>query len=166
MRTETITRALYAFDELSEDAKEKALDAHRTCNLDHEWWDWTYEDAANVGIKITEFGLDRDRHADGEVADPVQTAIDIVANHGAHCSTHKTAAAFLKERTELIAGWTGDEDLLDDKLNELDEDFARDILEDYSIILQNEYAYLYSDEAVQETIEANEWEFGKYGNPA
>lgn len=56
MKTKTIT--LYSFDELSEDAKKKAIDNLRDVNTDFEWWDFAYDDfkafAALFGITLNE----------------------------------------------------------------------------------------------------------------
>lgn len=40
-----------------------------------------------------------------------------------------------------------------------DIDFRRALQEDYASILQQEYEYLTSEEAIRETIEANDYEF-------
>ena len=45
---ETTTRTLYKFDELSDEAKEKARDWYREGQLDYEWWDSIYDDAINM----------------------------------------------------------------------------------------------------------------------
>ena len=49
-------------------------------------------------------------------------------------------------------------------LQALEAEFLKSILEDYSIILQKEYEYLTSREAVEETIEANDYHFTENGN--
>lgn len=46
MRTKTV--GVYSFDELSDSAKEKARDWFRQGNLDHDWWEFVYEDAATI----------------------------------------------------------------------------------------------------------------------
>jgi hypothetical protein len=38
-------------------------------------------------------------------------------------------------------------------------EFKRDLLEDYRLILRDEVEYLLSDEAIEENIKANEYEF-------
>lgn len=48
-RTATKTDTVYKFDELSEQAKEKARDKWREGELDYEWWDSVYEDARAIG---------------------------------------------------------------------------------------------------------------------
>jgi hypothetical protein len=42
---------LYTFEELSEDAQQRAIDEHRssTYYLDYEWWDTVFEDAKTIG---------------------------------------------------------------------------------------------------------------------
>lgn len=48
MRTETIEREIFTFDELSDEAKEKAREWWRYDGLNYEWWDGAYQDAENV----------------------------------------------------------------------------------------------------------------------
>ena len=50
MKTKTIN--VYSFDELSEQAKEKAREWFRAGTLDYEWWDGVFEDAKRVGALI------------------------------------------------------------------------------------------------------------------
>jgi len=49
MRTETTTRELFTFDELSDKAKETAISRNREWNTEHnEWWDGTVRDFVNI----------------------------------------------------------------------------------------------------------------------
>ena len=174
MRRETITRTLYTFDELSETAKQKAIEKLWDINVDYEWWNGVYDDAEQVGLEITEFDLDRNRYTKGNFIESAEeTAHSIVDNHGEQCETYKTAQSYLKERDNLIDNWPKDEDEeleneyeLDGKLDDLDSEFLKSILEDYSISLQKYYDYLTSEEAIKETINANEYEFTEDGEIA
>ena len=56
MRTESIT--IYKFDELSEKAKEKAIEWYRSDGFNYEWWDAVYEDAKEIG-KIMGITIER-----------------------------------------------------------------------------------------------------------
>ena len=47
MRTETIE--IFKFEELSDSAKETAINNHRENNLNYEWWEFVYEDATQCG---------------------------------------------------------------------------------------------------------------------
>jgi hypothetical protein len=50
MKTKTIQ--LFEFDELSDEAKEKAREWFRGGNLDYAWWDSTYDDAKRIGVLL------------------------------------------------------------------------------------------------------------------
>jgi hypothetical protein len=180
MRIETTSRELYKFDELSAEAQDKAIEKLYDLNVDYEWWYSTYDDAANIGIKITSFDLDRNRNATGKFIDyALDTAEAIIREHGQHCETYKTAEAYIKERNDLIATeaaeWNAEAenddahtpfDERDVDTDDIDMDFLKSILEDYSIMLQHEYEYLTSAEAIKETILANEYEFDENGGMA
>src|SRR3990167_1190316 len=153
----TITVNLYSFNELSKEAKEKALQNLIDINVDYNWWESTYEDAANIGLKITSFGLDRDSHAKGEFSIyPTEAANKILSEHGENCETYKTAKNYLEE-IKVIDETTEDEG--QEELTDIQEEFLKSLLEDYSIILQKEYEYLTSEKALIETIEANDYTF-------
>lgn len=168
MRKKIIEKIVYKFEELSEKAQEKVLWKLADLNADYGWWDSVYDDAQNVGLKITEFDLYRNRHCKGYfIGSAVETAEKIVAEHGSVCETHKTATTYLKDRTELVKKYNGDnDDIIDNECDDLDSEFLRSILEDYSILLQKEYEYLTSKEAIMETIKLNEYEFDEHGNIA
>jgi hypothetical protein len=48
----TIETTVFKFEELSDEAKEKARDWYREGALDHDWWENTYDDAATCGKLI------------------------------------------------------------------------------------------------------------------
>lgn len=43
---------VYKFDELSDTAKERAREWYREGALDYDWWDFVYEDAANIADRL------------------------------------------------------------------------------------------------------------------
>ncbi len=172
-----ITKTVYSFDELNDEAKENAISRFCDINIDHEWWDWTYEDAARIGLKITSFDCGRGNSINGEFTESADECADmILADHGADCETFKTASAYLSSRGELVARFSDgvDTDIVaeenehdfDRECDELDREFKRGLLEDYLTILRQEYEYLTSDEAIIETIRVNEYEFDADGNLA
>src|SRR5580698_5929938 len=136
MRKETITRELYTFEELSDAAKEKARNWFREGALDYDWWEYLYEDAAAIGLKITTFDLDRHRHAKGNLTKSVEDVCKLIMeNHGKTCDTYELAM----ESKDI-----------DEEDEEAVKEFERALLEEYSIMLQHEYEYRLSDEAVDE----------------
>jgi len=171
MRTETIVKNWYKFDELSEDAKQKAIEKLYDINVDHDWWDCTYDDAARIGLKLTEFSLYQGRYAKGEFTlSACEVAQNIFNEHGETCETYKTAQNFMNDWQPIFNNYM-DESHPDyesgeseDKMNDLESDFLNSLLEDYVIILDNEYDYLTSEKAIIETIGANDYEFDSEGN--
>ena len=161
----TIETTVCEFAELSESAKDKAREWYRDGALDYDWWESTYEDAGRIGLEITGFGLDRDRHATGKFIKDVETVARLILKeHGESCETFKTATSFLKEYSAVEVAI--DDVLsreLDEEREELANEFRRSLLEDYSIILQHEMEWLLSNESVDETITANEYTFTEEG---
>jgi hypothetical protein len=163
----TIQVNLYQFSELSEDAKEKAILKLYDINVDFDWWSYLYEDAKQIGLKIKEFDLDRNRYCKGEFINfPTETAEKILLEHGKDCETYKTAKEFLNDLNELTSKFENIEDCPEDDFEDLENEFLYSLCEDYSILLQKECEYLQSSEAIIETIEANEYYFDENGNLA
>lgn len=166
----TIEIKVYQFSELSDDAKQKAIEECSNYNVDYEWWDYTYEDAKTIGLKITEFDLDRNRHCNGEFnLSASEVAQNIFNEHGESCETYKTAKKFMAEWQPIFADYMDEfheyyeSPESEEQMEAIEDEFLQSILEDYSIMLQKEYEYLTSDEAIIETIEANEYEFLETG---
>ena len=145
---------VYSFDELSEDAKQTALGKLSDINVCYEWWDAISEDATRIGLSITEFEFDGGRDCRGDFCKSYEdVAKMILQEHGKECETYKTAKEFLVSSAKAK----------DDEVVGLEVEFRQSLLEDYRIILQKEYEYLTSEDAVIETIEANEYEFTEDG---
>lgn len=161
MKTKTIN--LYEFHELTEEAQQKALENLWDINVSHEWWDFTYEDAKNVGVKITGFDLDRgqiDLELEGSCG---ETAEAIMREHGQDCGTYKKAKLFLDDMNAYLAQFPNIEDSDEELIEGKENEFIDDLRYEYRKILRNEYEYLTSKEAILETIEANEYTFTENG---
>ena len=166
----TIETVLYKFDELSESAQERAIESLYDINVSHDWWGLTYDDAARVGLKIYGFGLDRDRHATGDFTlSAVEVAANILKEHGENCDTYNTAQTFLDEYNPIFSDYMNEDSEnyesgdLENEMQDIEADFLKSILEDYSIILQGESEYLVSEEVIKECIHANDYEFTEDG---
>jgi len=172
MRTFTIEKTVYKFDELSEKAQDHALDKLSEWAAQDEWWDSTYDDAERACIKITSFDCYY-QQIDGELIDSAASSIAaILKDHGESCETYKTAKEF---EAKLLAATCkqcengNEEDCESDceaKREEVEDEYRRAILEDYLVMLREEYEYRTSREALLEDIKANEWEFDERGNLA
>ena len=176
MRIKVTKTTVYPFDELSDDAKEKVVQGLYDINVTYDWWEFTFDDANQVKIKLAEFELDRGSYCRGEFIEYAKDTADaIIKNHGEDCETHKTATGFSYECDLLFIEYPveldddGDDENEHDRDHarlELDAEFLKSILEDYRIMLTKEYKYLTSEDAIIETIKANEYEFTEDGKLA
>ena len=148
MQTHIVTT--YSFTELDERAKERARDWYRIGALEYDWWEYVYEDAERIGLKITGFDLGRAQSITGELQKGVHEVVQsIIAEHGSSCGTYKFAQAYYSRKH---SGWPMDE-----------EEFTQQLLEEYRVILDHEYEYLLSDECIDESLEANDYQFTEQG---
>jgi len=159
----TIRIKAYKFEELSEEVQTKVIDKNYDINVHDEWWDGVYEDARNIGLKITGFDTDRNRHATGEfLLSANEVAQNILNEHGDMCETYKTAENFMSVWQPVFNDYMETEEG-EDKLIDLETEFLNSLLEDYAMTLEKESEYLMSEEAIKETLIANEYEYTKDG---
>jgi len=168
----TIEKKVYSFNELSVSAQENALSNLYNINL-YEWWEFTYEDAKNVGLEIKEFDIDH-QECYGVLEDSMNNSIDLImSNHDAESPTYALAFSYRMKWDELVAKYSDgvntsevhedNIDQFDQDADELGKDFRSDLCAEYLSILKKEYEYQTSREAIVETIEANEYEFTEDG---
>lgn len=191
MRTETITRELYSFDELNADAQQHALEALRDLNVDRDWHGPCYylirSAGRCLGIECTVegFGLYRSqfidlrgaytynkrwraelvREFDGDLLAALVKAGE--ALQAAQRRAFYTASAKLHRPyfRRDGASYTVDHERGADVTDEL-VDALRSFTHWAWRLLRNEFEYLTSAEAIKKTIEANEYEFDVKGNLA
>ena len=146
MKTITKTVTVYHYDELSEQAKENVLQMLCDINVDYNWWEFVYEDAEQIGLKLTSFDIGRGNDISGHLLwEPSEVKQAILKNHGKTCNTYKyVQSCDLRKENER-------------------EGFLYGLLQEYLSILTKEYEYLTSEEVIIETIKANEYEFNKHG---
>lgn len=189
---ETRTYTVYKFHELSEDIQKKAIEKLCDINVNHDWWDFVYDDAENIGLKITSFDTSYREEITGDfILNADDCARKILKEHGKleaqeeETGTRKIASEFLEELSCLREKLSGlekehdevehtDHDLADslyDKIKDteeeietLEKEFKNDLLREYLSILRKELDYLLSEEAIIETIEANDYDFREDGS--
>ena len=165
----TIKIIAYKFDELSEDAQNKAIEYFSDINVNEEWWESTYEDAANIGLKITSSDIDR-QHIDGEFTlSAIEVYQNVVNNHGEICDTFKTAEKFKLDWQPIFDSYMNEDSEeyenpeLESKLLDTENYFLEQLLQDYLCLLREEYEYQTSFEAIKETLICNKYEFTESG---
>jgi hypothetical protein len=160
---------LYEYHELSESAKRSALQNVGNINVDDEWWEFVYMDAEDVGVKIKSFDTYRMECNIDFILNPIEVSQNIINKHGETCDTYKVAACFMAEYMPLLKGFEDENHVyyedseIECLLNTLEEDFLKDLSNEYLSILTKEYDYLMSEEAIVETIELNEHTFTELG---
>jgi myo-inositol catabolism protein IolC len=162
----TITTNVYSFDELSEQAQQNAIEKLYDINVNFDWWEYVYSEAKELGMEINGFSLDRNYHCNIKLTDSaVSICHKIVENHSA-CETYKTAKEYIQKYDELFAKYedtTENQHIINDELYDLDEEFTKQIEQNYLSMLKSEYEYKTSEETIKETIIANEYEFTEDG---
>lgn len=149
-----ITVKLYQFDELSDKAKEKARDWARNDDGMRQQYEFDYvlEDAKTIGLSI--HTLDDRRCSEGEfIKGALECARLIRENHGKTCETFKTVARY----------WKGINSNDETERENSEHEFLHDLLEDYRVMLNEAVEYAYGQEAIDEDMQANEYEFTEEG---
>ena len=183
-----ITITLYSFNELPSEVQEKVIEDNRNINLDHNWYDFIYDNwkekltafgFINPEIYFSGFYSQGDGacfDADIDLETVLKNAPEeykklilannyiefIISSYGmsniySHEQTKKIDFSITKDH-KLIKINTGFSTILEKFLNWLESkriEFCQQIYKD----LQESYEYLTSDEAVKNTIIANEYTF-------
>lgn len=168
MQTQTITT--YNFSELNEKAKEYALNKNRELCVSDYWYSDTFQDAEELGVRISTFNLDIKNKIGGEfVWSELEVADLVLDNWGADTNMNLIATEFKKDRETICENWEYidgapiNEDELEYKLNTIENKFENDILFEYWEILRAEYEYLFSDEFLADYLDNNEYQFTENG---
>jgi len=172
MKTITREYKVYKFNELSESAQDKAIENLYDINIDYEWWDFIYDEANQLGFRIKSFD---DYSIEIDIIENCEViARNIIKNHGESCSTYIEATAYLKQLNNLnLKYWFPEDAPIEDidtneydfetGKDQLDNDFICTLKSEYLSMLEKDYEYLTSHEAIIETIEANDYDFTEDG---
>ena len=176
-----ITVKVYSFAELSEAAQERALNKFRYIDVEFNWYEDTFGTirAAGklIGLEIGDIHFDAYLYcifdADYEYARGASAAVckEFSWADGL-CKVAKDLQALQKRHFySLSCAVTEGRSMNYYRCFRFGEDYEcedlGDIIDDFAhwaqILLRDEYKYLTSDEAIQEAIEANEYEFTEEG---
>ena len=187
MRTETTTRTLHQFGELSDDAQQRAIESLYNINTDFDWWEFACEtiqkagECLGIACTVSDFDLDRGAHVGlcGGYSYRKNWRAALRAEFGGDGLLELERLGARLQAVQKRMFWSGcaslesgrygtrysadseqgDQCAVDDLINELRE------FEHWALtLLRHEYEYLISEEAIIETIEANAYEFDENGN--
>lgn len=173
----TIEIKAFQFEELDSQTQEKIIENNRTINVDSDFWYQCELDNYKTELKIkvkNEFDIYR-RTINITIEDSFETAEKIINFFGKKSSIVYIAKTFIRDRDTLVKkygegnekdGYGVKEEFwseYDEEIEYLEEEFRKEIAEEILSMLNSQYKYEISDDAIKETIIANEYEFQEDG---
>ena len=155
----TIKIKVYKFDELDKQTKEKVIENYRNINVeDFQWYDWIKDDFNRLGLEIQGFDLGRRNYVKIYIDNLEETSKNIIEEYGDSVLIKQTAKNYINEYEKIQANFKEDEDI-EREVELLDEQYEKEYSEDILSYLRSSYDWEISDEAITETIEANDYDF-------
>jgi len=159
----TIEIKVYKFDELDKQTREKVIENYRFINVeDTFWYDWIKEDFIRLGLEIQAFDLGRGNYVKIYIDNFKDTSESILQEFGDSVGVKQTAKNYLDEYEKIQANFKEDEDI-ERELEILDEEYEKEYSEDILSYIRLNYDWETSDEAIYQTIEANDYDFTTEG---
>ena len=159
----TIEIKVYKLEELDKQTREKVIENYRYINVEHStWYDWIKEDFNRLGLEIQEFDLGRRNYAKIYIDNFEDTSKNIIEEFGDSVLIKQTAKNYINEYEKIQANFKVDEDI-EREVELLDEQYEKEYSEDILSYLRSNYDWETSDEAIYQTIEANDYDFTTEG---
>lgn len=157
----TIEIQAYKFNELDEQTKLQVIEDNLYINVEHDWWDFTYETLRECGIKVNSFDIGRRQECEIEFSeDCFDVATNIINMFGEKMIMVNYAKNFIKDRNSLAKkDWEAFDEQQDNLIHKFKAELSCEIL----YWLKQDYEHLTSEQSIYETIEASEYEFTKEG---
>lgn len=168
---------VYKFEELSDEAKERALEDNRYVLVeDYAWYDSIYDEADMIGIEIEEFNLYR-RYIKIRLNTSVLNSVESAMQwFGESTEEYKLAKSYYDAIMKLADSdevkeyleEDPDDDAYDAIYNlglsdEFYDEYVNDMKRVFLKMLEDTYDYLISDEAIIEYFDINDYEFFENG---
>ena len=159
----TIEIKVYKFEELDKQTREKVIDNYRFINVeDTFWYDFIKDDFNRLGLEIQEFDIGRRNYAKIYIDNFEDTSKNIIEEFGDSVLIKQTAKNYINEYEKIQANFKEDEDI-EREVELLDEQYEKEYSEDILSYLRSNYDWETSDEAIYQTIEANDYDFTTEG---
>jgi hypothetical protein len=151
----TIEIKAYEFSELNKKAKDKILCDFIDINTNYDWWDFVYDDFNYLGLKVNSFDIYR-QTIDIEFKNDIKEFCNNVINNWHDTDLVNICDDYLANENNLNKE-------LDSKSSSNESYYKRLIADEVLTTLANEYYYQTSNEAIIETIKANDYLFTENG---
>lgn len=175
MREESVK--VYSFEELDENAQEKAIDNARYHSLDYDWWDFLFdefsEELDRIGIDASTFSFDTGRNETFYANKPsISSTGKLLRAAGIDLRTKEARryivdGAHLAIQTQYFGGSRASNYVETYSESPEIEQAIQDLIDskfgDFLKRLREEEDYLTSDEHVKENLIVNEHEFTEDG---
>ena len=160
----TIEIKVYKFDELDKQTREKVIENYRYINVENiDWYNYISYDFNRLGLEIHAFDIGRRNHIDVMIWDTLEkTSKLILQEFGDSVAIKQTAKNYIDEFNKIQANFKEDKDI-ERELEILDEQYEKEYQEEIISYINNSYDWETSDEAVINTIEANDYDFTTNG---
>jgi hypothetical protein len=169
----SVTFKVFKFEELSDEAKERAIEQFRYMNVDYGWWNCVYEMAEEIGFTITEFDLDSPNlwrpQIKGELNVTLLESFKLIRkNLSRNSELYKISKDYVRDFIKAYREMKANDEELTvedfiDEARDLECEYKKAILEEFLSILRKEYDYQTSDEAIKEILVDGENEFYQNG---
>lgn len=156
----TVSINVYSLEELTGNAREKAIQWIREGNYD--WSQQVEEDAKKYGVKLESWDIYR-KEIQIKVENPVQTAIAIFEDYSEIAEIYQQARSFMDKRNEIEANPSDDHYEQSQRFEENAEIFRNHLGKMFLKNLIVEYDYQNTDEYCLDTAKANNWMFDAQG---
>ena len=161
----TIIINLYEFKELSKEVQEKVIQDNWNINVEYSnWWEGVYEDSQRIGLKLTGFNLDYNTIEGEFLLSPIEVSQNIINEHGENCNTFKLSLDFQEQWQPIFNDYMNEESAnyesreLEIKMQSLEDNYLKSLLKEYLKMLNNEYEYLTTKEAIINSLDGNTFE--------
>ncbi len=159
----TIEIKVYKFDELDKQTQDKVIDNYRYINVEHStWYEWIKEDFSRLGLEIHEFDLGRRNYVKIYIDNFEDTSKNIIEEFGDSVLIKQTAKNYIDEFNKIQPNYKEDEDI-EREVEILDEEYQKEYSGDILSYLRANYEWEISDEAIIDTIKANDYDFTTEG---
>ena len=159
----TIEIKVYKFEELDKQTQEKVIDNYRYINVEDKfWYDFIQDDFNRLGLEIQEFDISRGGYVNIHISNLEDTSKNIIEEFGDSVYIKQTAKNYIDEFNEIQANYKEDEDI-EREVEILDDQYIKRYSDDILSYLRASYEWEITDEAIINTIEANDYDFTTEG---
>lgn len=159
-----ITINLYKFSELSEAAQKKAIEKHFDILTFWNWWEYIYEDANRIGLKINGFDFYPNTIDIRFEDDPECVANNILKEWSSAAKITELANNYLENAAKCKVIETDDELIDSDELIELNEEFLNGLGYHFLNFLETDYEWRTSYTTIGEELEDQNFYFLEDGS--